>query len=58
MREAGLLSAAGRAISYAYPVLMAKAAAISAPVIWATGGLAAVVAIGAGAALWQMRLFY
>ena len=58
MRQVGLVSAVGNAIKYSYPVLMAKVATISAPIIWATGGAAAVVAIGAGAVLWNMRLFY
>ena len=58
MRQVGLVSAVGNAIKYSYPVLMAKVATISAPIIWATGGAAAVVAIGAGAVLWNMRLFH
>ncbi|MBF0786908.1 MULTISPECIES: hypothetical protein [unclassified Streptococcus] len=58
MRESGLTNYAGKAIVASYPILMAKAATISAPIIWATGGAAAVVAAGAGVALWNMRLFY
>lgn len=58
MRQVGLVSAAGTAIKYSYPILMAKVATISGPIIWATGGAAAVVAVGAGVSLWTMRLFY
>lgn len=58
MRQVGLVSAAGNAIKYSYPILMAKVAVISSPIIWATGGAAALAVVGTGVALWTMRLFY
>ena len=48
MRQVGLVSAAGHAIRYAQPILMAKAATLSAPII----------AAGVGLALWNIRMFY
>lgn len=58
LQASGLTSAAGKALYYSYPILMAKATALSVPVIAASGGLAALAVAGVGIALWNMRLFY
>ncbi|MGK4109564.1 hypothetical protein [Enterococcus cecorum] len=58
MRQVGLVSAAGHAIRYAQPILMAKAATLSAPIIAAAGVAGVAITAGVGLALWNIRMFY